>query len=199
MEITENTPELTDQPEPSPVSPLRDYLILLFGAGTIIALDTWTKHLVDKNIPVNGAWLPDSMAHLMEYFRVVHVHNRGSAFSMFDGVANVNTIIGILAAAVSVFIVVIFPRIERSERVLRAAIVLQLGGTIGNLISRVQYGYVVDFISIWDFAVFNIADASLVVGAGIMILAVLVEEIRERREKKEEELTSLESEELPEE
>jgi len=58
-----------------------------------------------------------------------------------------------------------------------------LGGTIGNLISRIQFGYVLDFISVWDFAVFNIADSSLVVGASLMVLAVLVEEIRESRKK----------------
>ena len=63
--------------------------------------------------------------------------------------------------------------------------ILQLGGTVGNLISRLHYGYVLDFISIGDFAVFNIADASLVVGASLMVLAVLFEEINEKQKADE--------------
>ncbi len=89
---------------------------------------------------------------------------------------------------VALVIIVIYPRINPNERALRIAILLQLAGTIGNLISRIQFGYVLDFISVGNFAVFNIADSSLVVGAGLMILAVLVEEIREYRKKREAEV-----------
>lgn len=177
----ENQPE-TAGPQQGALS---DYLLLLVGAGTIIALDTWTKILVDRNIPVGGAWLPDSLAHYIAYFRVTHFHNTGTAFSMFAGTERINLIISILAFVVAVVIVAIFPRIERQERLLRAAVILQLGGTVGNLISRVQYGYVLDFISIGNFAVFNIADASLVTGASLMVLAVLVEEIRDRQKTEE--------------
>ncbi len=106
---------------------------------------------------------------------------------MFAGTGRINLIISILAFVVSILIVVIFPRIERQERLLRAAVILQLGGTVGNLISRVQYGYVLDFISIGNFAVFNIADASLVTGASLMVLAVLLEEIREKKVKEKSE------------
>lgn len=177
----ENQPE-TAGPQQGALS---DYLLLLVGAGTIIALDTWTKILVDRNIPVGGAWLPDSLAHYIAYFRVTHFHNTGTAFSMFAGTERINLIISILAFVVAVIIVAIFPRIERQDRLLRAAVILQLGGTVGNLISRVQYGYVLDFISIGNFAVFNIADASLVTGASLMVLAVLVEEIRDRQKTEE--------------
>ena len=158
-----------------------DYLILVLGAGGIIALDTWTKVLVDKNIPVGGAWLPDSLAHFLRYFRVTHIHNTGTAFSMFAGTDQINLIISALAFVVAIFIVVLFPRIDRSETALRAAIILQLGGTAGNLISRITYGYVLDFISVGRFAVFNIADASPVTGASLMVLAVLIEEIKSRK------------------
>ena len=185
--MEETNPPVETQPETAPPrqSLLTDYLLLLVGAGTIIALDTWTKILVDRNIPVGGAWLPDSLAHYIAYFRVTHFHNTGTAFSMFAGTERINLIISILALVVSILIVVIFPRIERQERLLRAAVILQLGGTVGNLISRVQYGYVLDFISIGNFAVFNIADASLVTGASLMVLAVLLEEIRAKQKTEE--------------
>jgi len=177
-----NTEPETARPKQSRLS---DYLLLLVGAGTIIALDTWTKTLVDRNIPIGGAWLPDSLAHYLAYFRVTHFHNTGTAFSMFAGTERINLIISILAFVVSVIIVAIFPRIDRRERLLRAAVILQLGGAIGNLISRLQYGYVLDFISIGNFAVFNIADASLVTGASLMVLAVLLEEIRGKKKAEE--------------
>jgi len=181
--MEETNPPVETQPEAAPPrqSRLSDYLLLLVGAGTIITLDTWTKILVDRNIPVGGAWLPNSLADYIESFRITHIHNTGTAFSMFAGTGRINLVISILAFVVSVIIVVIFPRIERQERLLRAAVILQLGGTVGNLISRVQYGYVLDFISIGNFAVFNIADASLVTGASLMVLAVLLEEIRTKQ------------------
>jgi signal peptidase II len=178
--------ETSEQQERKTSHIFRDYFVLFLGAGVIIFLDTWTKTLVNKNIPVGGAWLPDSMSQFLKFFRVTHLHNKGTAFSMFANADQINIIISILAVVVSLVIIVIYPRIDRGERVLRLAILLQLGGTIGNLISRIQYGYVLDFISVGYFAVFNIADSSLVVGAGLMILAVLVEEISEIRKKKEE-------------
>lgn len=173
-----------EQARPQPADILRDYFWLFLGAGAIIFLDTWTKTWVNQNIPVGGAWLPESMSQFLQYFRITHLHNKGTAFSMFANTNQINFIITILAMIVSLVIIVIFPRIDRKERALRVAILLQLGGTIGNLISRIQYGYVLDFISVGNFAVFNIADSSLVIGAGLMILAVLAEEIREIRKKK---------------
>ncbi|MBN2044085.1 MAG: signal peptidase II [Anaerolineales bacterium] len=174
---------------------IRDYIVLFLGAGTIIFLDTWTKTLVNKYIPVGGAWLPEKMSQFLRYFRVTHLHNKGTAFSMFADTDQINIIIGILAALVSLVIIIIFPRIDQKDRALRIAILLQLGGTIGNLISRVQYGYVLDFISVGSFAVFNIADSSLVTGAALMILAVLVEEIKEVQHRREAAQNSIDQEE----
>lgn len=175
--------ETQEQPSPSASQVLKDYLALTLGAGTIIFLDTWTKHLVDQNIAVGSAWLPESMSQFLKYFRITHLHNKGTAFSMFDSADQINIIIGVLAAVVALVIIVVYPRIDPKERILRIAILLQLGGTIGNLISRIQFGYVLDFISVGNFSIFNIADSSLVVGASLMVLAVLVEEIRENRKK----------------
>jgi len=182
--MQDTNPAAEAPPEAAPQSgqSIRDYFPLLIGSGAIIFLDTLTKTLVDRNIPVGGVWLPDSLAHYIGYFRVTHIHNLGTAFSMFAGTDRINLIISILAIVVAVFIMIVFPRIDRRERALRAAVILQLGGTVGNLISRVQYGYVLDFISIGNFAVFNIADASLVSGAALMVLAVLLEEIREKKQ-----------------
>lgn len=183
--FSEPDPTDSSPSEPHPASLLQNYLPLIFGGGTIIALDTWTKALVDYYIPHGGAWLPDGLSWLLPYARIVHTRNTGTAFSMFAGIDQINLIVSILAVVVSVVVVLYFPRIPREEKVLRAALVLQFSGAVGNLISRIQYGYVLDFVSIGRFAVFNIADASITIGVAVMLLAVVIEERKERISNRE--------------
>jgi signal peptidase II len=66
---------------------------------------------------------------------------------------------------------------------MRVAIAMQLGGALGNLIDRLVFGPVTDFISVGRFPVFNIADSSITVGVGLLLLALWLAERRERREK----------------
>jgi len=66
---------------------------------------------------------------------------------------------------------------------MRVAIAMQLGGAIGNLIDRLVFGPVTDFISVGRFPVFNVADSSITVGVGLLLLALWLAERRERREK----------------
>ena len=173
----ENTPQTTP-PASQPAAKWRDLLILLSGAGLIIAFDQFTKALVIKHIPFLGTWLPPELADLRPYFRIVHWHNSGAAFGLFqDG----NLVFTILAIVASAFIIAFFPSIEKREWGLRTAMVFQLGGAVGNLIDRLRFGYVIDYISIGDFPVFNVADASISVGVAILLLDVLLTEWRERK------------------
>jgi signal peptidase II len=187
---TEDTPTgAPASPETLPSLPgfketLRRYLPLIFGGGALIALDTWTKAWVHRFIPFGGMWLPDGLLWLHPYARLVHTRNTGTAFSMFAGLEDINLVIGVLAAVVSLLVFLYFPRIPRQEKMLRAALVLQFAGAVGNLVSRVQYGYVVDFVSVGSFAVFNVADASITVGVAVLLLTVILEEWKERRKKK---------------
>lgn len=179
----DTTPQTT---EPTPASRRGlwwDYLTLLLGAGTLVLLDTWSKAWVTEQIPTGGAWLPDSLYWLMPYARLVHTSNVGTAFSMFDSIPQINLIIGTLAVIVSGAVIVIFPQIRREEKLLRVAITLQLAGAIGNLISRIRYGHVVDFVSVGNFAIFNVADACITVGVSLMLISVLMDELKARKEK----------------
>lgn len=174
----ENAPQTTP-PASQPAAKWRDLLILLGGAGLIIAFDQYTKALVLEYIPFLGTWLPPQLAELEPYFRIVHWHNSGAAFGLFqDG----NLIFTILAIAASGFIIAFFPSIEKHEWGLRTAMVFQLGGAVGNLIDRLRFGYVIDYISIGDFPVFNVADASISVGVAILLLDVLLTEWRDRKQ-----------------
>ena len=158
-------------------SKVKDYLILYGVAGMSVALDQWTKWLVRENIEFGGQWLPDGLMWLSPYARIVHWHNSGAAFGMFQ---NGNLVFTILAFIVIGAIVYYYPQVENEDWSLKLAMGLQLGGAAGNLIDRLLAGRVTDFISVGAFPVFNIADASITVGVLVLLLGVW---IKERQEK----------------
>jgi signal peptidase II len=158
-------------------SKVKDLLILFGVAGISVALDQWTKWLVRENIEFGGQWLPEGLMWLSPYARIVHWYNSGAAFGMFQ---NGNLVFTILAFIVIGAIIYYFPRVEADDWTLKLAMGLQLGGAVGNLIDRLLMGKVTDFISVWNFPVFNIADASISVGVAVLLLGVW---LKERQEK----------------
>ena len=149
-------------------------------AAFIVALDQWTKWLVRVNIPDGGVWLPESLAWLSPYARIVHWHNTGAAFGMFQNASMVFTVLAFIVIAAILYY---YPHVENSDWSLRLAMSMQLGGAIGNLIDRLTLGRVTDFISIGTFPVFNVADASISIGAVVLLLGVWLTERAERQEK----------------
>jgi signal peptidase II len=146
---------------------LRDYATLLLFAAFIVIVDQITKYLVRTYIPEGEMWSP--WVWLSPYARIVHWQNTGAAFGMFQSFGGVFTILAILVA---IAILYYFPRVPREEWPLRLAMGMQLGGAVGNLIDRLTQGYVTDFVSVGNFAVFNIADASISVGVVVLIVGV---------------------------
>ena len=161
-----------------------DYIFLFLFSGGIIVLDQWTKYLVRATIPLGADWLPEKLSWLMPYARFRHWYNTGAAFGLFkDG----NLVFTILAIIVSVIIILYFPRVDRKEWWLRLALSMQLAGAVGNLIDRLQFGHVTDFISVGNFAVFNIADSSITVGVAILALGAILQEYRMKKLNQEQE------------
>ena len=156
---------------------LRDYAILLGLAGAVVALDQWTKWLVRLGLPFQGTWLPTWLDWLSPYARIVHWHNSGAAFGSFQ---NGNSVFMVLAVLVILAILYYYPRVDTRDWSLRLAMGLQLGGAAGNLIDRVQWGRVTDFISVGSFPVFNIADSAISIGVVVLLLGVW---IRDRETK----------------
>ena len=161
-------------------SVLQRYWPIASIAALIVALDQWTKWLVRVNIPDGGVWLPESLAWLSPYARIVHWHNTGAAFGMFQNASMVFTVLAFIVIAAILYY---YPHVENSDWSLRLAMSMQLGGAIGNLIDRLARGRVTDFISIGTFPVFNVADASISVGAVVLLLGVWLTERAERQEK----------------
>lgn len=149
-------------------------------AALIVALDQWTKWLVRVNIPDGGVWLPESLEWLSPYARIVHWHNTGAAFGMFQDASMVFTVLAFIVIAAIIYY---YPHVENSDWSLRLAMSMQLGGAIGNLIDRLTLGRVTDFISIGTFPVFNVADASISIGAAVLLLGVWLMERSEKKEK----------------
>ncbi|MBV6451105.1 MAG: signal peptidase II [Anaerolineae bacterium] len=158
-----------------------NYGMLMVIAGGIIALDQWTKSIVRANLPFSASWLPESLDWLSPYARIVHWHNTGAAFGMFQ---NGSMIFAALAFVVIGAIVYYFPQVEKHDWTLRLAMSMQLGGASGNLIDRLLHeGRVTDFISVGSFAVFNVADASISVGTVILLLGIYLQERAAKKEQ----------------
>jgi signal peptidase II len=153
---------------------IKTYWLLALVVGVVIVLDQITKHIIRINLPFGASWTPIAA---IPFFRIVHWLNTGAAFGMFQGGG---MIFGILAVIVTLIIVLYYPRIPREYIWMRIAIAMQMGGALGNLIDRLRFGPVTDFIAVGTFPVFNIADASITVGVGILLLNLW---IMERNEK----------------
>jgi len=156
---------------------IKKYVLLIIIAGVIIILDQYTKTLVRTNLALGEVWSP--WESLLPYARIVNWHNTGAAFGIFQGGG---TILAVLAVLVVMVILYYYPRVPNAEWVLRIALILQLGGAIGNLIDRINYGHVTDFISVGTFPVFNVADSSISVGVAVLIIGLWFQERNERKQ-----------------
>lgn len=154
---------------------------LLFGVAiAIIIVDQVTKAMVRANIPYGEQWMP--LKWLAPYFRFVHWNNTGAAFGLFQ---NGGLVFAIMAVIVSGVIIYYFPQIPREKKLIRVAMAMQMAGALGNLIDRLRFGPVTDFISVSTFAVFNVADSSITVGVGLLILALWLDDRKEKQGMKE--------------
>lgn len=159
---------------------IKRYWQIVLIAIAIVALDQWTKMLVRENIPLGGSWLPESLAWLSPYARIVHWYNTGAAFGMFKDGGMVFTVLAFIVIALILYY---YPQVDKADWSLRLAMSMQLGGAAGNLIDRVTIGHVTDFISVGSFPVFNVADASITLGAGALLLGVWIMERAERKKR----------------
>jgi signal peptidase II len=130
-----------------------------------------------KNIPLAMAWSPWDW--LMPYARIVHWKNTGAAFGMLQGYSLIFTVLAVVVAGLIIYY---FPRLSPSDWPLRAALCLQLGGALGNLTDRLtKGGQVTDFISVGNFAVFNIADACISVGVVVLIVGFWLKDLQQKK------------------
>ena len=147
------------------------YLGLLALAGAVVALDQWTKSLLRSHLALGQSW--PEQGWLLLIFKFVRTQNTGAAFSMGRGLGPVYVV---LAIVVAIGILVYFPRLPKGQPLLFVGTGLLLGGAVGNLVDRLTYGQVTDFLAIRFFAIVNVADICVTFGAAAVILWFILED-----------------------
>jgi signal peptidase II len=148
----------------------------LWLSAAVIALDQATKFLVTRFFELY------ERVEVLPVLDFTLLHNTGAAFSMLANASGwQRPFFIVLGLVVSVMLVVWIWRSPRGDKLLPVALALILGGALGNVIDRVRFGYVVDFIHAhWGaayFPAFNIADSAITVGAALLI----IDAFREKR------------------
>ncbi len=154
-------------------APAVEKAILFMVMILVLFIDYITKLLVERNVPLNHTWEP--FIGIASIFRITHVTNTGAAFGLFPGGGNLFLIVAII---VSIVIVIYNNFLPKHQYLYRIALGLQMGGAIGNLLSRLRLGHVTDFLDFGPWPVFNIADTSVVCGVILLAYLMLREENR---------------------
>jgi signal peptidase II len=141
----------------------------LWLSALVIALDQATK------LAINASMELYQTIELLPVFQLTYLRNQGAAFSFLAGAGGWQRWFFIaLAATASTLICYWLSRLQRGQRFEAAAWALILGGALGNLIDRIVYGYVIDFLDVfygdWHWPAFNVADSAITVGVGMLLL-----------------------------
>jgi signal peptidase II len=145
-------------------SQMKRWLML---AGVVILLDQLSK------LWISSHWAYFESYPVTSFFNLVLVHNEGASFSMLSDAGGWQRwLFSGIAVVASIWIVWLL-RKHQQEKLFCIALAFILGGALGNLIDRVAYGYVVDFLDFhWSeshFAAFNVADSAINIGAALLL------------------------------
>ena len=149
----------------------------------IIIIDQFTKLLITNNMA-----LMQEIEVIPGFFSLFYIENTGAAFGMFEGATLPFILVGV---GVFFYIARLIEKNKQISKLTAIAFGLLLGGIVGNLIDRILYKAVIDFLQFmigdYRFAVFNIADIAIVVGTVLLIFELFKEEIiniKSKRKKK---------------
>ncbi len=146
----------------------------LWIVGSVVVLDQVAKAMVRSAFELH-----EGSSVIPGFFDLTRVHNTGAAFGMFNGMdfPFKALILSLVATAALVGLAIYGALLPADQRLARSGLALIVGGAAGNLIDRVSYGYVLDFVDLywrnWHFWAFNVADAAINVGVALMILDII--------------------------
>jgi len=139
----------------------------------VVVLDQLSKYWISSRFSYG-----ESM-YVLDIFNLVLVHNTGAAFSLLSDAGGMQRwLFSIIAIVASVWIVWLLHK-HQHQKLFALALSMILGGALGNLIDRIAYGYVLDFLDFhWNtyhFAAFNLADSAITCGAFLLIIEAFME------------------------
>ena len=137
-------------------------------SSIVILLDYLTKKII-----VTKVMLYESI-NVLPFLNIVHVQNKGAAFSILSNMGN-KYFIGISVIAIIAIVIYLYRLPKGLELV---ALSLILGGAVGNLLDRISIGKVTDFIDVfvgkWHWPAFNVADSALTIGIALFLIANII-------------------------
>lgn len=157
------------------------YIIALITGAAVIGIDQLTKYIIMQNFALGEGC--DFIKGLID---IHYIHNKGAAWGIMSG--KTWLLLG-CTLAVMVICVIFLIKTFKGSRLMLFAMTFVISGGIGNLYDRIfRDGNVVDFLhfEFWpDFPIFNVADCAICVGAGLLILYLLQETVKDYKNKKE--------------
>lgn len=148
-----------------------NYLLIILS---VLVVDQSTKIIISRTVS------PYTYISVIPgFFNLTHIHNRGAIFGFFSrsGGPFVSILLTVASLAALSFVIYYFLKTPSTEKMMKISLSLILGGALGNLVDRVFEGYVVDFadfyIRQWHWPAFNVADASITIGALCLIFVLL--------------------------
>jgi signal peptidase II len=160
------------------LSKLQTRLPYLLLVVLTVLLDRWTKSIIHSKLDLN-----QSVPVIDGLMDITYVQNRGVAFGILNSFSSpaksmMLSMFGLTAAAI---VILYSLRSPARNRLLQAALSLILGGALGNLYDRLNYGYVIDFLEIYfrsyHWPAFNVADSAISTGVVLLALEILRHEV----------------------
>lgn len=136
------------------------YFIII---AVIIILDQFIKYLIQANIDLNH-----TIPIIDGVFHITYIQNTGAAFSILQNQTMLLIVMPFIITIIVLFYILKKRKTEHWALLLSMSLIA--GGGIGNLIDRIAYGYVVDFFDFRVFPIFNVADISVCVGCGLLVI-----------------------------
>ncbi len=141
----------------------------LWVSAVVVVLDQYSKMLVDSGLELHKP------VELIPLLAIRKIYNSGAAFSFLSDASGWQRWFFIALALVVVIVLIAWLyRLQKNQVRTALALSLVLGGAVGNLVDRVLYGYVIDFIDVyyasWHWPTFNLADSSITLGAALLLL-----------------------------
>ena len=156
------------------------YIKLVVVAGGIILLDQFTKGLILRYLPFNN-----TIPVIKGFFNITHIRNPGGAFGLMANLSPIlRSIIFLFVSSLAAGLIFYFyKKTPAKYSWLAAAFALIFGGAIGNLIDRIRFGMVIDFLDFYvgnlHWPAFNIADSAISIGIGIFLYHLMLKKMPE--------------------